>query len=337
MTVTTHNTNKTKTDADARTNRDTQNRKLAALPIQKRPSIKRWISYVLAVYLGLLIIEMIFFNPNWQWDIVGSYIFSELVISGLLNTIQLTLLTTVFGLALGLIVAWCRLSNFVVLRTFALLYIWIMRAMPPLVMLLLIYFVGALIPTFSLGIPFGPSFMDVPANQVISQFSAAIIGLSIYLGAYSAEIFRGGVQSLSAGQAEACKALGMAPSKAYVKVLGPQVIRNITPAMANEIITIFKNTSLVSIIGYTELLTTVQNVYAVTFETIPMLTVAVIWYLVLTSLAMVGQSLLERHFGKGFNRRKGAAARVSVTAGSEAVNTSPLTDHTDETDEKDQK
>lgn len=298
----------------------------AALPIRQRPSLKRWISYVLAAYVTLIVVEVLFFNPNWQWDIVFSYLFSQLVIGGLLNTIQLTVLTTVFGLILGVVIAWCRLSNMAVLRTFALLYIWIMRAMPPLVMLLLIYFVGALIPNFSIGIPFGISFMDVPANQVISQFSAAVIGLSIYLGAYAAEIFRGGVQSLPSGQAEACKALGLSPTKAYVKVLGPQVIRNITPAMANEVITIFKNTSLVSVIGYTELLTTVQNVYAVSFETIPMLTVAVIWYLVLTSLAMVGQSLLERHFGKGYNRRRGATPTAVTTAASEGVATSPLND-----------
>lgn len=279
---------------------------LAALPIRSRVSPKQWISYTIAVYAGLVLIQLFFFNENWKWDIVGSYLFSQIVISGLLNTIQLTVLTTVFGLIIGVILAWCRMSNLVVLRTFAVLYIWVMRAMPPLVMLLLIYFVAALVPTFSIGIPFGPTFASIPANAVVSQYSAAVIGLSIYLGAYSAEIFRGGVQSLTAGQSEACTALGLTPTAAYVKVLGPQVVRNITPSLANEVITIFKNTSLVSVIGYTELLTTVQNVYAVSFETIPMLTVAVIWYLVLTSLAMVGQSLLERRFGRGFNRRKGS-------------------------------
>lgn len=172
-------------------------------------------------------------------------------------------------------------------------------------MILFIFFAGALVPNFSIGIPFGPTFASVPANDVISQFSAAVVGLSLYLGAYSAEIFRGGVQSLAAGQLEACKALGLTPVTAYVKVLGPQLIRNITPALANEVITIFKSTSLVSVIGFAELLTTVQEIYAVTFQTVPLLTVAVIWYLVLTSLAMFGQSLLEQRFARGFTRRKG--------------------------------
>jgi polar amino acid transport system permease protein len=293
---------------------ETDKAALAALPIRSRVSLKQWISYVVAAYAALVLIQLFFFNENWEWEIIASYLFSQIVMQGLLHTIELTVLTTVFGLILGVIVAWCRMSNLLVLRTFAVLYIWIMRAMPPLVMLLIIYFVGALVPNFSIGIPFGPTFASIPANSVVSQFSAAVIGLSIYLGAYSAEIFRGGAQSLTAGQSEACKALGLSPATAYVKVLGPQVVRNITPALANEVITIFKNTSLVSVIGYTELLTTVQNVYAVTFETIPMLTVAVVWYLVLTSLAMVGQSLLERRFGRGFNRRKGSVPGTRTAA-----------------------
>ena len=116
---------------------------------------------------------------------------------------------------------------------------------------------------------------------------------------------------------------------AYIKVLGPQVIRNITPALANETITIFKNTSLVSVIGFTELLTTVQNIYSVTFETIPLLTVAVIWYLALTSLAMVGQSMLERRFGRGFTRRTTQGPTVAespATASSANETVRPVTE-----------
>lgn len=276
---------------------------LATLPIKPRVGIGFWISIVLAVYVGLVLIQLFVFNENWNWELVLSYLFSQVVLNGLLNTIVLTVLTTVVGLVLGMLTAWCRMSKLVVLRTFALLYIWLMRAMPPLVMLLLVFFFGALVPTLGIGIPFGPSLFEVPTNEVISRFSAAIIGLAIYLGAYSAEVFRGGVLALQSGQFEACKALGLPPLRAYQKILGPQLIRVITPSMANEVITIFKSTSLVSVIGYTELLTTVQTIYARNFETIPLLTVAVIWYLVLTSLAMFGQSRLEKRFGRGFARR----------------------------------
>src|SRR5699024_3604115 len=113
----------------------------------------------------------------------------------------------------------------VVLQTIAVLYIWVMRAMPPLVMLLFVFFFGALVPTLGLGIPFGPSVFEVPTNEVISRFSAAVIGLAIYMGAYTAEIIRGGILSLQAGQFEACKSLGLPPAKAYWKVLGPQLVR----------------------------------------------------------------------------------------------------------------
>ena len=250
-----------------------------------------------------MLIEFFVFNENWNWNLVFSYLFSKTIMNGLTNTILLTLLTTLLGLALGVVTAWCRMSKLVVLQTIAVLYIWVMRAMPPLVMLLFVFFFGALVPTLGLGIPFGPSVFEVPTNEVISRFSAAVIGLAIYMGAYTAEIIRGGILSLQAGQFEACKSLGLPPAKAYWKVLGPQLVRVITPSMANEIITTFKSTALVSVIGYSELLTTVQTIYARNFETIPLLTVAVIWYLVLTSLAMFGQSRLEKHFGKGFSRR----------------------------------
>lgn len=298
-------------------------RQLAALPIRSTVSIKEWISYVLAVYVALVLVHFFIFNDNWHWDVIGSYLLSQVVMKGLLHTIELTILTTIIGLILGVITAWCRMSNLVVLRSLAVLYIWVMRAMPPLVMLLVVFFFGALVPNFSIGIPFGPTFASVSANSVISRFSAAVIGLAIYLGAYSAEIFRGGVQSLSTGQFEACRALGLAPFTSYVKVLGPQLVRTITPALANEVITIFKSTSLVSVIGYTELLTTVQTIYAVNFETIPLLTVAVIWYLVLTSLAMFGQSMLERRYARGFTTRRGPGPNTAKAPAASTLDNGP--------------
>lgn len=287
---------------------------LVSLTIRPRIGLGHWLTIALAVYLGLTLIQFVVFNDNWKWDVVFSYLFSQVIMNGLLNTIYLTVLTTVLGLILGVFTAWCRMSPFVVLRTLAILYIWLMRAMPPLVMLLVVFFFGALAPTLSIGIPFGPSFAEVPTNDVITRFSAAIIGLSVYLGAYSAEIFRGGILSLPSGQFEACKSLGMPPFKAYQKILGPQLIRVIIPSLANDVITIFKSTSLVSVIGYTELLTTVQTIYARNFETIPLLVVAVIWYLVLTSIAMFGQARLEKRFGRGFARRNPGSPKAALAA-----------------------
>ncbi|MGO1939905.1 MAG: amino acid ABC transporter permease [Agrococcus casei] len=276
---------------------------MARTPIRKRIGVGQWVTIVLGIYASLVLVELFVFNSNWNWELVFSYLFSQIVMQGLLNTIVLTVLTTVLGLVLGVITAWCRMSTFPVLRAVAVLYIWVMRAMPPLVMLLFVFFFGALVPTFGLSIPFGPTFFEVPTNELITRFSAAVVGLAIYMGAYTAEIIRGGVLSLPRGQFEATQSLGMPPFRAYQKILGPQLVRVITPSMANEIITTFKSTALVSVIGFTELLTTVQKIYARNFETIPLLTVAVIWYLVLTSLAMIGQGALEKRMGRGYQRR----------------------------------
>jgi polar amino acid transport system permease protein len=275
----------------------------ASLPIRtpRRPS--RWLSYLFGAFLVGLLVQLLVGNENWQWPVVWSWLFSERVMTGLVNTIVITLAATALGLLIGLVVAVCRLSDLAVMRSVAAAYIWVIRATPGLVLILFVYFFAALVPRLTLGVPGLPPLFDVPTNEVISQFWAAVVGLSVYLGAYSAEIFRGGVLALPRGQFEACHSLGLSTWCTYRKVLGPQIVRVITPSLANEIVTMFKNTSLVSVIGYVELLTTVQLVYSQNFQTIPLLMVAVLWYLVLTSLAMLGQSRLEKRFGRGFERR----------------------------------
>ncbi|RFU82629.1 amino acid ABC transporter permease [Streptomyces triticagri] len=290
---------------------------LHTLPIRDPKRLAHWLSYAVGAVVLVLAFRFVVLNPHWDWPTIGSWLFSRRVVSGLLNTILITVVSTAAGLVLGLVVAALRLSGFAVLRAMAAVYVWIIRATPGLVLILFVYFLAALMPTLSLGLPFADPFFEVPTNQVISQFSAAVIGLSAYLGAYSAEIFRGGVLSVHQGQFEASHSLGLSAWQTYTKVVGPQIIRVITPSLANEVVTMFKNTSLVSVIGYVELLTTVQLVYSQNFKTIPMLTVAVIWYLVLTSLAMLGQSRLEKRFGRGFNRRVVKSAVSADTVGQE--------------------
>jgi len=282
-------------------------------PIQSPKRLAHWGSYLGGLAVLALAVRFFVFNPHWEWSTVGAWLFSQRVLSGLLNTVIITIVSTVAGLLLGLIIAAFRLSHLTVLRVMAAAYVWVIRATPGLVLLLFVYFFAALVPTLSLGLPFMDPLVEVPTNQVISQFSAAVIGLSAYLGAYSAEIFRGGVLSIHSGQFEACHSLGLSTWRTYTKVVGPQIIRVITPSLANEVVTMFKNTSLVSVIGYVELLTTVELVYSQNFKTIPMLTVAVIWYLVLTSLAMLGQSKLEKRFGRGFTRRVVAVSDAGET------------------------
>lgn len=276
---------------------------VVGLPRKRRFELMRWVVLIVAIYAAVVLTNFLVFNGSWNWELVGTYLFSQRIVLGVWNTIWLTVVALSIGLSMGLIVCAARVSRFPILRMWAFAYIWAMRATPPLVVMLLIYFLGALKPTVGVGLPFAPSFIEWPTNEVISPFTASVIGLSIYLGGKSAEIFRGGYVSVGTGQYEAIKALGISPWTALVRVTGPQAVRVLTPPLANEVVTMFKNTSLVSVIGFAELLTTVQRIYAVNFETIPMLTVACIWYLGLTSLLMAGQIWLERRSGRGFERR----------------------------------
>jgi polar amino acid transport system permease protein len=270
------------------------------LRIHARPKRSDWLWYGLFVVAIVLFYELVIANSRWQWDVVASYLFNKRVLEGLANTLILTALASVVGLFLGVVVAACRMADNSILRGAAYLYIWVIRATPALAMLLFLFFLSALVPRFYLQVPFlHITLFDIDTNNIISRFSAAIIGLAMYLGGHSAEIFRGGLGSVDKGQREACKAMGMSDARMMWHVVMPQAVRIIIPPLANELITMFKNTSLASVIGYVELLTTVQLIYSTNFETIPLLTVACLWYLFLTSLAMCGQSVLERRFGKG--------------------------------------
>lgn len=264
----------------------------------KRPS--HWIAWAALALVGALLVELIFTNPNWQWDITRSYLFAPDVMGGLLRTIILALLAMVGGLILGLVVALMRLSSNPVFRLVSLIYLWVIRAIPVLVLLLFTYFLAALIPRLALGVPFGgPEFFSVSTNDVITKFSAALICLVVVESAYMAEVIRGGILSVSTGQREAAMMLGMSNWMMMRRVVLPQSFRVMLPGLGNQFVTLFKNTSLVSFIGYAELLTTVQNIYERTYQIVPLLMVACIWYLVLTSIAMLGQSSLEKRFSKG--------------------------------------
>lgn len=271
------------------------------LPIKPRRNLIDWIGIPIVAFLVVLFISDLFRNPNWEWGVVGTYLFDPFVLEGLRNTIFLTLLSGVTGTLFGLVIAMMRLAKSPLLRGISTAFVGFMRAIPALVLLLLIYFTGALFPELGFGIPFTDvMFYYIPLNDLITQFAAAWIGLTLIMGSHTGEIFRGGVSSVSAGQSEAAQALGMGPWHTFSRIVMPQMIRVSIPALANELISLFKNTSLVSVIGYMELLTVVQSIYGRTYQTIPMLIVACIWYLGIVSLAMIGQYLLEKRFGRGF-------------------------------------
>lgn len=260
----------------------------------------RLVAVAVIAVLVAMAVHMLMTNERFQWDVVGQYLFAAPVLGGVLRTLELTAIAMAIGVVLGVIAAVARLSpNPIVSRT-ALLYIWFFRGTPLLVQLLFWFFLGALLPKVSLGIPFGPEFVSVSANTLITPFFAAIVGLGINEGSYMSEIVRAGILSVHRGQTEAALAIGMTRMQTLRRVVLPQAMRVIIPPTGNETIGMLKNTSLVFVIGYTELLTSVSLIYARTYQTIPLLIVAALWYLVITAALSVGQHYIERHFGRGY-------------------------------------
>jgi polar amino acid transport system permease protein len=128
----------------------------------------------------------------------------------------------------------------------------------------------------------------------------AILALGLNEAAYAAELVRAGIISVDAGQVEAASSLGMSPTLTMKRIMLPQAMRVIIPTMGNETISMLKTTSLLAAIGGLEMFGRLQNIYAQTFQIMPLLVVACVWYLVITSILTWGQAKLEAYFGKGF-------------------------------------
>jgi polar amino acid transport system permease protein len=272
---------------------------IKAVPV-RRPG--RWIASAIILILAASIIRSIVSNKRFGWGTVGDYLFDPRILHGVVVTIELTVVSMIIGIVLGIVLAVMRLSPNPLVSGASWLYIWFLRGTPLLVQLLFWNFIGALFPTIDLGVPFGPSFVHIDAN-VIGGFVAAILGLGLNEGAYMAEIVRAGIISVPEGQTEAAQSLGMSRLQIMRRIVLPQAMRVIIPPTGNEVISMLKNTSLVIVLGSVfDLLFEAQEIYAANFKTIPLLIVASIWYLAMTSVLYVGQYFIERRFGRGFSR-----------------------------------
>jgi polar amino acid transport system permease protein len=281
---------------------------IKAVPV-RRPG--RWIASAIVLVVVASIIRSVATNKNFEWGVVGDYLFDPRILHGVLITLELTALSMAIGVVLGIVLAVMRLSPNPLISGSSWFYIWFFRGTPLLVQLLFWNFVAALYPTIDLGIPFGPSFIHLHANSVISGFGAAILGFGLNEGAYMSEIVRAGIISVPEGQTEAAQSLGMSRIQIMRLIVLPQAMRVIIPPTGNETISMLKNTSLVLVIGSVfDLLFETSQIYAANFKTIPLLIVASIWYLVMTSVLYVGQFFIERRFGRGFNRAQRGEMRA---------------------------
>ncbi len=257
-------------------------------------------------------------NEAFDWPVVGQYFFNPTVISGLYVSLGLTVVGMILGIVFGLVIAIARLSQDRLASGLASLFIWFFRGTPLLVQLIFWYNLSTLFPQIGISIPFGPTLISWDTNTVITPMTAAIIGLALNEAAYMAEIIRAGLLSVDRGQAETAEAFGMTRARALWRIIIPQAMRSIVPPTGNQLISMIKATSLVSVIAMADLLYSVQSIYNTTFQIIPMLLVAVFWYLLITSVLNIGQSYIEAYYSRSERRGVTAAQPTPAAVAEEA-------------------
>ena len=263
----------------------------------------RWVGAAVVLYLAIALVKTLAANEHFRFGEVPNYFSDGTILDGLRTTILLTVVCQTIGVVLGTVFAVMRLSKNPVLSTASWLYIWFFRGTPVLVQLIFWFNLALIFPDLTLGLPLtGLSIASYDTNTVVTPFVAAVLGLGLNEGAYMAEIVRAGIIAVDEGQTEAAQALGMRSGQTMRRIVLPQAMRVIIPPTGNEFISMLKTTSLVSVIAANDLLTRAQNIYSRNFLVLELLVVASIWYLVLTSIASVGQYYLERRFARGASR-----------------------------------
>ncbi|MFI9152511.1 amino acid ABC transporter permease [Streptomyces sp. NPDC053367] len=268
----------------------------------------RWIAASAAVAALVGLVGSLAKNDNLRWDVVGDYLFADLIFDGLFTTLWLTAAAMVLGLALGTLIAVMRLSPSPVLYGLATFFVWIFRGTPLLVQIIFWGYAAALYKYVMIGVPFTDiTFFRAETNSLLTPAVAALLALGLNEAAYASEIVRAGIQSVDTGQTEAAHSLGMRPALTMRRIVLPQAMRVIIPPMGNETINMLKTTALVSVISAHDLMSNIQDVYAQNYQVIPMLVVASLWYLALVTLLGVPQAYLERRYGRGTTRAQHAS------------------------------
>lgn len=259
----------------------------------------------LLVLLAVVFIYDTAFNrPVYGWAEVGKYLFDTRIITAIGYTLQLTVYSMIIAIVLGVLLAVMRQSPNPVVKAVSWVYLWIFRGTPVYVQLTFWGLVPVVYKTITLGIPFTEAVVTLTTKDFLSYYTLAIIGLALNEAAYMAEIVRAGLLAVDKGQDEAATALGLGWWHTMTRVVLPQAMRVIIPPTGNEVISMLKTTSLVAAVPFIgELFTRSRDIAAVTYQPVPMLLVASVWYLLVTSILMVGQYYLERHFAKGVEAR----------------------------------
>ncbi|MER5207416.1 amino acid ABC transporter permease [Streptomyces sp. NPDC002825] len=249
----------------------------------------QWVAAGAVLVLLALALVSVVRNKAFQWDVVAEYFTSASVLRGLGLTLWLTALVMVLGFVLGTLLAVLRLSANPVLRAASWGYVWFFRSTPILVQLLFWFNIGVLYP----------QILGVNTVNLLGPVAVAVIGLTLHEAAHAAEVVRGGILSVDRGQIEAAESLGLGRWRRLSRIVLPQAMRAIVPPAGNMLIGTLKGTSIVSVIAVQDLLYSTQLIYHRTYEVVPLLLVATLWYVAVTSVLGIGQYYVERHFARG--------------------------------------
>jgi polar amino acid transport system permease protein len=252
---------------------------------------KRLAVTAVVVLLTVLLAIRIALSGAINWGVVGNFLFHRAILDGLVMTLELTALSMLIGVLLGIALAVMAISRYPAVSGASALYVWLFRGTPLLVQLIFWFNIALVFPVAGIG-PWQFSM-----NTLVTPFAAALLGLGLNEGAYMAEIVRAGINSVDKGQSEAAYSVGLSGRQVMSHIVLPQALKVIIPPTANQTIGMLKNTSLVSVIAAQELLTKAEDIYARNFQVIELLIVASVWYLVLTTFASAFQFWLERRFG----------------------------------------
>lgn len=303
------------------TSEDEQGEAIIAVPL--RHPWRNFIAVVLVLMLALFVADATQ-RPDYGWADVGKYIFDRRISQAAWVTLSLTVYAMVAAITLGLLLAVMRLSPNPVLKSVAWLYLWIFRGTPVYVQLVFWGIVSLIYPVFTLGVPFMTPWVTVPNGVFTNLFVTAVIGLSLNEASYMSEIVRAGLLSVDEGQAEASTALAMSWGQTMRYVVVPQAMKFIIPPTGNEVISMLKTTSLVAAIPLSiDLYGISRGISAVTFTPVPLLIVASIWYLLFTSVLMVGQHFIEKRFSRGTGRLKEGKQPAAAESVKPAITNAP--------------
>lgn len=290
----------------------------------------RHVAVGVIVVLVAMFVHLLVTNPAFRWtEIVFPAMVQRPVLEGLVRgTIVATIGSMLLGVGLGVVIAVMRLSQNKVLAYTSWVYTWFFRAIPRYVLLFIIGNIAVLLPRIDIGIPFdfvATGLLGLDSDfrllgfdtlQIGTSVAGGILGLGLSEAAYMAEIARAGILSVDKGQDEAAQALGMSRGKAMRRIVLPQAMRVIVPPTGNEIIAMVKDTSLLIALPLsTELFFQLRAIGSRTFAVFPVAVAATLWYLVLGSVFMLVQYLLERRYGRGFGATSGPVAKPVLSVG----------------------